>query len=122
MTGREKVYVYIPAFSLARMVVQNLGVRLTQRQPILDLTLGGLGPGSADSSSELPPVLIGRREARLLSEFVYVALGVWEGHRHEVAGDEVEVEGEELLLIPAIRDPRCIHDAGWRLLLREFDL
>jgi hypothetical protein len=51
-------YLYVPAFSLARQVVQRLGVRLTEVQPALGLTAGvptgrGPWPALAEARSEV---------------------------------------------------------------------
>jgi hypothetical protein len=43
-------YLYVPAFSLARPIVQRIGVRLTEVQPVFELTTGapaGRGPRPA---------------------------------------------------------------------------
>ena len=34
---------------------------------------------------------------------------------------QLEPRGEEPIFIPAVWDPRHIHESNWRLLLREFD-
>jgi hypothetical protein len=124
-TGRQKAgHVFVPAFSPARVVVENLGVRLTQKQPILEPAAGPSASSrgrSAGSPGLFSPVVLGRREARLLAGFVHLGLSVREGRREEGVYDEFETLGEELVYIPALPDPRCVHDAGWRLLLREFD-
>ena len=120
---RER-YLFVPAFSLSRVVVENLGVRLTQKRPVLEPAPGPLSPdggGSAGSSGLFSPVVLGRREARLLGEFVHLGLTVREGRHEEAVDDQPETLGEELIYIPAVWDPRCVHDANWRLLLREFD-
>ncbi len=119
--ARRGSYVYVPAFSLARMVVENLGVRLTQKQPVLEAPSGALSGGAAVSSTPFSPILLGREEARLLAGFVHLGLGVREGQHEEMMEDELTTSAEELVFVPAVRDPRCVHDAGWRLLLREFD-
>ena len=114
----------MPAFSPARVVVENLGVRLTQKQPLLEAAQGPPSPGrvgSAGSSGLFSPVVLGRRDARLLGGFVHLGLTVREGRHEEAVDDEPEILGEELMYIPAVWDPRCVHDANWRLLLREFD-
>jgi hypothetical protein len=51
-------YLYVPAFSLARPVVQRIGVRLTDVQPVLALTAGapaerGSRPALAEARSEI---------------------------------------------------------------------
>ena len=54
-------YFYVPAFSLARPVVQRIGVRLTEVQPVIELTGGapaarGLRPALAEARSEVSPL------------------------------------------------------------------
>lgn len=113
---------FVPAFSLARSVVEDLGVRLTRRRPHLE---------PAEASSQLPDprlfsaIVLGPDDARALGSFVQTALQL-----DEAAGDsgtlplehcEREVVAQRLVFLPTVRDPRCIHDANWRLLLREFD-
>jgi hypothetical protein len=154
-------YLYVPAFSLARAAVQRIGVRLTEVQPVVELTVGappspGAGlvavpepalvpvPGTAlaagqDHSSAaaaspsldelsgepdfgaVSPVLIGRREARGLAHFVYMAVQAREARELPATDLRLQQESEELLFLPAVWDPRCIHESNWRLLLREFD-
>ena len=152
-------HLYVPAFSMARPVVQRLGVRLTEVQPVLELTEGapaghsprpalveagmafGVGvvalsgsaalaaaPGSAAGSpagepefETVSPVLIGRREARGLAHFIYMGVEAREAHELPTADLGLRPEAEELLFLPAVWDPRCIHESNWRLLLREFD-
>jgi hypothetical protein len=49
-------YLYVPAFSLVRPVVQRIGVRLTEVQPILELTPGApVGPGPRPTLVEAAP-------------------------------------------------------------------
>jgi hypothetical protein len=142
----ECAYLYVPAFSMVRPVVQRLGVRLTEVQPALELISGGpprLGPRPAlveagshvaapFGESEMPlvgapdfdrtsPVLIGRREAWGLAHFVYLALEAREARDLQNADMGLEPGREELVFIPAMWDPRYIHESNWRLLLREFD-
>jgi hypothetical protein len=134
----EPPYFYVPAFSLARPVVQRLGVRLTEVQPALELTSGapagpGLRPALAEAGSEVAviagspdfgavsPVLIGRREAWGLAHFVYMAIGAREVRELHPIDCRLEPGGEDLLFLPAVWDPRYIHESNWRLLLREFD-
>ena len=137
------VHMYIPAFTLARAVVQRLGVSLAEAQPVLELT-----PGFAEEVSRRPslvevgsahdpepaedglvgpdfgtlsPVVVGRADSRILANFVFLAL-----ESHETPGIcsvdyRLETSGEELVFIPAVWDPRCVHDSNWRLLLREYD-
>jgi hypothetical protein len=150
-------YLYVPAFSLARSIVQRLGVRLTEVQPVLELTSqapAGRGPrpalaearpnatpfpgaaaavassltpgddafsGPAEgNSSTVSPILVGRREAWALALFIYMAIEARE--IHDLRPIDLRLTGqEELLFLPAVWDPRYIHESNWRLLLREFD-
>lgn len=132
-------YMYVPAFSLARMVVHRLGASFTQTQPALELSSGldasaaqrpvlvgaddptteedSLGPGFGSIS----PVLVGRKDAQALAHFVYLA--VESSDKHELHSVEYELEAitQDLLFLPAVWDPRQVHESNWRLLLREFD-
>ncbi len=144
-------YLYVPAFSLVRPVVQRLGVSLTEAQPALELALGlaagatarpalvdvgagaDAGQGTRGEAGEamdavagpdfgtFSPVVVGRNDARLLAHFVYLAVESHEAHDLQSVDYELEAVGEELLFIPAVWDPRHIHESNWRLLLREFD-
>jgi hypothetical protein len=131
-------YVYVPAFSLARAVVQRLGVRLTEVQPVLELEPGGpvtrgpriarpdrqeeqdAGP-AAPGFDTISPILVGRREAWGLAYFIHMAIEARETHDLHSADIRLEPGQEELLFIPAVWDPRHIHESNWRLLLHEFD-
>lgn len=149
----QSPYLYVPAFSLVRPVVQRLGVRLTETQPDLELTAGppehtarrlalvevatpqGPGParggspldsipdaaGGAPDFGTLSPVVAGRKDARVLAHFVYLAVESHETRDLRSVDYELQTLGEELILIPAVWDPRYIHESNWRLLLREFD-
>jgi len=139
----ESVPLYVPAFSLIRPVVQRLGVSLTEAQPSLELSSGlaaGAGPRpalvDADAGPDVgegldalggpdfgtfSPVVVGRKDAQLLAHFVYLAVESHEAHDLQSVDYELETVGEELVFIPAVWDPRCIHESNWRLLLREFD-
>lgn len=143
-------YVYIPAFSLARPVMQRLGVRLTGAQPRLELTRGiadsALRPSlhqisgrmvGSDAAPErdggvpglnaepdfgvLSPIVIGRDDAVPLAHFIYLAVESYEAKDLRSVDYELERLGEELVFVPAVWDPRHIHESNWRLLLREFD-
>lgn len=135
-------YLYVPAFSLMRPVVQRLGVRLTDAQPELEL-VSGLGEaaihrpalvgisqtasGTPDDAADGPdfgtfsPVMVGRKDAHILVHFVYLAVESHETRDLRSVDYELHTEGEDLVLIPAVWDPRHIHESNWRLLLREFD-
>ncbi len=135
---------YVPAFTLIRPVVQRLGVRLTEAQPSLELARGlarevtsrpslvrvgrdgsmgarGSGPADEPGFGTFSPVLAGREDARVLAHFVYLAVESYETHDLRSVDYELETTGEELIFIPAVWDPRQIHESNWRLLLREFD-
>ncbi len=135
-------YLYVPAFSLARPVVQRIGVRLTEVQPVLELTTGApagpaprpalveASPGVESSDAavldtpdfdDVSPVLIGRREAWGLAHFIYMAIEAREFRESRPVDYRLEPGSEELLFVPAAWDPRYIHESNWRLLLREFD-
>ena len=160
-TAPGTAYLYVPAFSLVRPVVQRLGVSLTEAQPALELssglaagavarpalvdvgadvgartdleqaargaTGGGTETGLSEEAGEGPdfgtfsPILVGRKDARMLAHFVYLAVESHEAHDLQSVDYELETVGEELVFIPAVWDPRCIHESNWRLLLLEFD-
>ncbi|OFW61173.1 MAG: hypothetical protein A2133_10690 [Actinobacteria bacterium RBG_16_64_13] len=138
-------YLYVPAFTLARAVVQQLGVSLTETQPALELT-----PGLEEATAQRPslvevgaagrfqdaidvsattgpgfgavsPVVVGREDARVLARFVYMAVQSHESRDLRSIRCDLEPAGQELIFIPAVWDPRYIHESNWRLLLREFD-
>lgn len=150
----DPCYFYIPAFSWRRVEIQQLGLRLTQAQPVLDLHSGphpwgrsdaplqhaaSFAPaeeGGAESSSAVSqgssgevaasevavwPVLLGAKDARILAHFIYLALEAEMAEEDGLTEYEIEPRGEELVFIPAVRDARLVQDAGWRLLIREFD-
>jgi hypothetical protein len=146
-------YLFVPAFSLVRPVVQRLGVSLTEAQPALELAQGfaedtsrrpslvGVGSGKDGASTAgggegdgapgaavarpdfgtVSPVVVGRKDARILAHFVYLAVESHEAHDLRSVDYELESLGEELVFIPAAWDPRYVHDSNWRFLLREFD-
>ena len=141
----ERAYLYVPAFSMARPVVQRIGVRLTEMQPALRLASGApagfdrrpvlaeampeVSPiaGPTGSPADPPdfeavsPILIGRKEAWGLAHFVYMAVEAREARDLHSAPTWLEAGEEELLFCPAVWDPRYIHESNWRLLFREFD-
>jgi hypothetical protein len=153
VTAPKPAYLYVPAFSLMRSLVQRLGVSLTETQPALELRPGlegvaarrpalmqvgvgavvsmgahvGGGEGAPDATAAGPrfgafsPVLVGREDARALAHFVYLAVESHETRDLHSVDYELETTGEDLLFIPAVWDPRYIHESNWRLLLREFD-
>jgi len=163
-------YLYVPAFSSGRSVIQRLGYTLTERQPLLtplaegrkpggsrpqpvrsaeDVppvpgafamasvgarlehasvdTTAGSGQGASASSEDesgfdlFSPVVLGRQDSRVLSHFVYLVLRSGETRDLGLVDYRLDVVAEELAYVPAVWDPRHIHDANWRLLLVEFD-
>lgn len=135
---------YVPAFTLIRPVVQRLGVRLTEAQPTLEITRGldrevtqrpslvrvdrdgnmdaeGSGPADEPGFGTFSPVVTGREDARVLAHFVFLAVESYEIHDLRSVEYDLETTSEELVFIPAVWDPRQIHESNWRLLLREFD-
>ncbi len=120
-TGAGSPWLYVPSFSKARWVVESLGVRLTRMQPCLSPASTTAAATTAGATAPFLPVLLTRRDAAALAEFVYLALAVDEGREVAQLNLRLEVEAEELVYVPAVSDPRCVHDANWRLLLREFD-
>ncbi len=133
-------YLYVPAFSSTRWVLQRLGCRLTEKQPVLEPFGGSKLPGrqypeplmlphrlgqerGTDESGFglFSPIVIGRQDSRVLSHFVYLILRSGDTRELGVVDYRLDVVAEELVYIPAVWDPRCIHSANWRLLLAEFD-
>jgi len=137
------VYLYVPAFTLAKAVMQRLGVSLTETQPELELTPGlatdslsrpklaeagkiplpgsaGVAPTGSDFGT-LSPVVVGRSDCEVLAHFVFLAVESYEARDLASIEYELHTRGEELIFVPAAWDPRYAHDSNWRLLLREFD-
>jgi hypothetical protein len=139
----EPVFLYVPAFTLARAVVQRLAVSLAEAQPALELTPGLAQdtrrrpslveadrtplPGSAGAALAGPdfgtfsPVVVGRKDYQVLAHFAYLAVESHEAPNLRSVEYELETTGEELVFLPAVWDPRYVHDSNWRLLLHEFD-
>lgn len=139
----DPIYLYVPAFTLARAVLQRLAVRLAEAQPALELTPGiaqdtsrrpalvGTDkiplPGSAGVAltgpdfGTLSPVVVGRQDCRVLAHFAFLAVESYEAPNLRSVDYDLEMTGEELVFLPAVWDPRYVHDSNWRLLLREFD-
>ena len=144
-------YVYVPAFTLIRPVIQRLGVRLTEAQPALELNAGladsvraWTGPRGIHAADEktrttsargdvvpgisaepdfgaVSPIVLGRSDAGPLAHFVFLAVESYETKDLRSVDYKLEPSGTELLFVPAVWDPRHIHESNWRLLLREFD-
>ena len=139
-------YIYVPAFSLARPVVQRIGVRLTEVQPSLQLASGApavpacgppwrrpcptVSPIAGQSGSRCRRAVLRRRLSRYSSggerRGDWLISSTWPSKRarpttFDSADLHLEPGEEELLFLPAVWDPRYIHESNWRLLLREFD-
>ncbi|MHB9150137.1 MAG: hypothetical protein ACYC33_08695 [Thermoleophilia bacterium] len=136
----EPPFLYVPAFSLARAVVQQLGLALVQAQPQLDLCEGlprerhvGLEPvPDAVVSSDggwtayadfdtLSPVRLARGDAEVVAHFVYLALESRSTPDLRSIDYDLALTGGDLLFLPAVFDVRLVRDSNWRFLLREFD-
>lgn len=139
----DPVYLYVPAFTLARAMVHRLAVSLAEAQPALELTPGLAQdtcrrpalveadriplPGAAGVALTGPdfgtfsPVVVGRKDCHALAHFVFLAVESYEAPNLRAVDYELEITGEELVFLPAVWDPRYVHDSNWRLLLREFD-
>ena len=133
-------FLYVPAFSLVKAVVQRLALALIQTQPQLDLEPGvvprerptGLGPVSAGPPEAeewtpeagfgvLSPVLLARRDAEAVAHFVYLALESRSTPDLRSIDYDLALTGGELLFLPAVFDVRQVRDSNWRFLLKEFD-
>jgi hypothetical protein len=105
----------------------DAGARTDVEQAARGAIGGGTDAGVSEAAGEGPdfgtfsPILVGRKDARMLAHFVYLAVESHEAHDLQSVDYELETVGEELVFIPAVWDPRCIHESNWRLLLREFD-
>jgi hypothetical protein len=137
------IYLYVPAFTLARAMMQRVGVSLAEAQPELELAPGLVpdgwnkpplveagalpGPGAAGLALKGPdfgvlsPVVVGRTDCRVLAHFIFLAVESYEAPNLRSVDYRLEILGEELVFLPAVWDPRYVHDSSWRLLLREFD-
>ncbi|MHB1344320.1 MAG: hypothetical protein ACYCX3_08190 [Thermoleophilia bacterium] len=133
-------FLYVPAFSLVRVVVQQLGLGLVQAQPQLELEAWlpperPVPPRSVDHSDTavgeswasdpgfgtLSPVLLSRADAEVVAHFVYLALESRSTPDLRSIDYELALTGGELLFLPAVHDVRHVRDSNWRFLLREFD-
>lgn len=128
-------FLYVPAFTLARVAVQQLGVGLVLAQP--DLTLE---PGLPATRAPLPrvvgddrdddegpgfdmvsPVLLSAADAATVAHFVYLAVESRATPGLRAIDYDLDLTGGELLFLPAAYDRRYVRDSFWRFLLREFD-
>ena len=137
------VYLYVPAFTLARAMMQRVGVSLAEAQPDLELAPGLVdkagpkptlvevgaipGPGSPGLAltgpdfGTLSPVVVGRTDCHVLAHFIFLAVESYEAPNLRSVDYRLETLSEQLVFLPAVWDPRYVHDSSWRLLLREFD-
>ncbi len=133
-------FLYVPAFSLVRAVVQQLGLGLVQNQPRLDLEAwlpperpvpprpveeGGAPPEESWASDPgfgtLSPILLSRKDAEAVAHFVYLALESHSTPDLRSIDYELGLTSGELLFLPVVHDLRHVRDSNWRFLLREFD-
>lgn len=136
----EPPFLYVPAFSLVRMVVQQLGLGLVQAQPRLELEEGlpperpapprsvpeGGSPAEEEWASDpgfgtLSPILLSRTDAEAVAHFVYLALESRSTPDLRSIDYSLGLTSAELLFLPAAHDVRHVRDSNWRFLLREFD-
>jgi hypothetical protein len=138
------VSLYVPAFVLSRVLVQQLGVALVEAQPRLTFTqgvpreraehakgagdAGALHAGGAEPEAWLDPgfgtvspIVLSETDARAVAHFVYLAVESTATPDLRGIDYELELGPGELLLLPAVYDPRYVRGSNWRLLLREFD-
>lgn len=133
----EPPFLYVPAFSVSRVTVHQIGLGLVQAQPLLELTAGIppewpakprlVGPEKGETWAIDPgfgavsPVLLGRTDAETVAHFVYLALESRVTPELRSIDYDLSLTGAELVLLPAVYDTRHVRDSNWRLLLREFD-
>jgi hypothetical protein len=128
-------FLYVPAFTLARVAVQQLGVGLVLAQPELALEPGlpaeraslhrvvvdqrddDEGPGFGTVS----PVVLSAADAITVAHFVYLAVESRATAGLRAIDYDLDLTGGALLFLPAAYDRRYVRDSFWRFLLREFD-
>lgn len=115
--------VFVPAFALERTVVARLGLRLLRAQPALSRAATSAHPEGVSLAAEadLLPILLSEADARIAAHFVYLALESDSTPDLRAIDYDLQLERGTLLYIPADYDRSFVHDANWRLLLREFD-
>lgn len=128
-------FLYVPAFALARVTVQQLGVGLVLAQPVLTLepglpveraSLHQVMPDQGDDSEgpgfdTVSPVLLSAADAATVAHFVYLAVESRATEGLRAIDYDLDLTGGELLFLPAVYDRRYVRDSFWRFLLREFD-
>ncbi len=115
--------IFVPAFALERTVIARLGLRLLRAQPALprpEPAFSSQG-GPSQGGGDLLPILLSESDARIAAHFVYLALESDATPDLRAIDYELDLQDGSLLVIPADYDRRFVHDANWRLLLREFD-
>ena len=60
------------------------------------------------------PILVGRREAWGLAHFIYMAIEAREIHDLRPVDLQLQPGQEDLIFLPAVWDPRCIHESNWQ--------
>lgn len=128
-------FLYVPAFTLARVAVQQLGVGLVIAQPELTLEPGlpathaplphvvGNDPDDDEGPGfdTISPVLLSAADAATVAHFVYLAVESRATPGLRAIDYDLDLTGGELLFLPAVYDRRYVRDSFWRFLLREFD-
>lgn len=129
-------FIYVPAFALARVTVQQLGVGLVLAQPDLVLepglpaertSLHRVTTARPDAVDEGPgfgavsPVLLSAADAATVAHFVYLAVESRATTGLRAIDYDLDLTGGELLFLPAVYDRRYVRDSFWRFLLHEFD-
>ncbi len=128
-------FIYVPAFTLNRVTVQQLGTGLVLAQPHFEAH-----PGAPEARSSAPrlvaspegedegpgfgqvsPVLLSAADAETVAHFVYLAVETWATSGLRSIDYDLALTGAELLFLPAAYDRRYARDSFWRFLFREFD-
>lgn len=129
----DPAHIYVPAFTLARVAVQQLGLALVEAQPRLQLAPGipferpeHGRPEIAESAGcprfgTLSPVVFDESDARAVAHFVYLALEARHTPDLRSIDYDLRLEEGELLFLPGVYDPRHARHANWRFMLVEFD-
>ena len=118
---------YVPAFALAKVVVQQLGVALVRAQPRLSLRKGLPVASGAEVEPHsgfglLSPVLLTEADARLVAHFVYLALEALLTPGLRSIDYRLDCGSGELVFLPAVCDRQWVRGSNWRLLIQELDV